>query len=180
MGCYPAILRRETHPHRERGAKGVTLVPVDITGTDGSPLTGLGLSGINLVDEPDLTQYPDLAKAMAFAVSSTNCNFGQSFQFTTPVTSQDQSGNQVDQIQATLSYNSTVGGYLSKPILLQTAPQSIGDILPLTGTFDGKVQGAPNYYNVYHHAEYDWQTLLNTVGEVPAFRVQCSNSAIQQ
>jgi hypothetical protein len=117
---------------------------------------------------------------MAFAVSSTNCNLGQSFQFTAPVTSQDQSGNQVDQIQATLSYNSTAGGYLSKPILLQLAPQSIDGILPLTGTFAGTVQGAPNYYNLYHHAEYDWQSMFSALANIPAFQVQCSDSGMQQ
>lgn len=31
MGCYPAILRRETRSHCARGAKGVTLLPVQLT-----------------------------------------------------------------------------------------------------------------------------------------------------
>jgi hypothetical protein len=180
MGCYPAILRRATRTQSARGAKGVTLVPVEFTGTDGNPLTGQGVSGINLVDEPDLTQYPDFAFAMAFRVALQNFNPGQNFQCTTPVTSLDQNQKQVDQLQATLAYDSTTGKIISKPILLQLSPQSIDGLLPLTGTDAGTVQGAPNYYNFYHHAEYNYQSMANALANIPAFQVQCSDSGIQQ
>jgi hypothetical protein len=132
------------------------------------------------VDEPDLTQYPDFAFAMAFRVALQNYNPGQNFQCTFPVTSLDQNQNQLDQLQATLAYDGTVGKIISKPILLQLAPQSINGLLPLTGTFAGTVQGAPNYYNLYHHAEYNYDSLVNAIAGIPAFQVQCSNSTIQQ
>jgi hypothetical protein len=176
-----AVLSEHAHERVSFGVRsGKTLVPVEFTGTNGNPLTGQGVSGINLVDEPDLTQYPDFAFAMAFRVALQNYNPGQNFQCTFPVTSLDDSGNQLDQLQATLAYDGTVGKIISKPILLQLAPQSINGLLPLTGTSGGTVQGAPNYYNFYHHAEYDYDSLANAIAGIPAFQVQCSNSTIQQ
>jgi hypothetical protein len=108
----------------------ILLLPVEFTGTNGNPLTGQGTSGINLVDEPNLTQYPDFAFSMAFRVALQNYNPGQNFQCTFPVTSLDESGNQLDQLQATLAYDGTVGKIISKPLLLQLSPQSI--VLPQT------------------------------------------------
>jgi len=72
MGCYPAILRRETHPHRERGAKGVTLIPVEFKQVSPD-------SGFDWVQRPHWLMVPQSGTNQAIALTPASSSFQISF-----------------------------------------------------------------------------------------------------
>jgi uncharacterized membrane protein len=56
---------------------------------------------------------------------------------------------------------------------------------PLGGVLGGRVNTGqtipnPDVYNIYHRAEYPWQQILDQLGRITAWEVECPNPAVQQ